>query len=115
MSGNGTGINPADSPKNGKGSEIYGTIRNAAPAAAVAASAHARDRTLHGLDSPGPSSPVTAEPRSTPVTAPQHVASDVLQGEVGMDDMILDSVIIPAIESVRCRRALPEDLADLLP
>lgn len=98
--GSGNGNGNGDSPKNGKGNEIYGTIRNAAPAIAVAASAHARDRALHGSDSGGPPSPINAE-RNTKVTAPQQVrGSSFPQGEVGMDDLILDGVIIPAIESV---------------
>lgn len=100
ITGNGNGSNLGESPKNGKGSEIYGTIRNAAPPAAVAASAHARDRALHHSEPIDSSSPVTTEQRNSLSVVPQQVAGDMLQGEAGMDDMILDGVIIPAIESV---------------
>lgn len=102
LSGNGenNGNDNGDSPKNGKGNEIYGTIRHAAPATAVAASAHARDRALHGSDSAGPASPIHAE-RNIPSTTMQANRGDTFSpGEVGMDDVILDTVIIPAIESV---------------
>jgi hypothetical protein len=91
----------ADSPKNGKGSEIYGTIRNAAPAAAVVASAHAREVALLGSDSLDSVSSAPQGPRSTIATVPQEVATEIFRGEAGMDDVVLDSVIIPAIESVR--------------
>lgn len=98
LSGNGNGN--GDSPKSGKGNEIYGTIRHAAPATTVAASAHARDRALHESDSPGPALPIHAE-RNIPSTTVQANRGDALApGQVGMDDVILDTVIIPAIESV---------------
>ncbi|KAJ9110768.1 hypothetical protein QFC20_002809 [Naganishia adeliensis] len=105
LSGNGdnNGNGNGDSPKNRKGNEIYGTIRHAAPATAVAASAHARDRALHGSDSAGPASPIHAE-RNIPSTTMQANRGDTFSpGEVGMDDVILDTVIIPAIESLSMR------------
>lgn len=98
--GNVNSSNASDSPKNGKGNEIYGTIRNAAPATAVAASAHARDRALHGQDSPGPASPIRANHGTPTAASPPIAGVDFAPGEVGMDDVILDTVIIPAIESV---------------
>lgn len=100
--GTGDGSNNSDSPRNGKGNEIYGTIRNVAPATAVAASAsaHARDRALHGQDSPGPASPLQANRRSPNAAPAPNIGETFAPGEVGMDDVILDTVIIPAIESV---------------
>lgn len=101
LSGNGNGSHSVDSPKNGKGSEIYGTIRNVAPAAAVVASAHTREVALLGSDSLESVSSGKEEPRSTIATVPQQVATEIFRGEAEMDDVVLNSVIIPAIESVR--------------
>lgn len=90
-----------ESPKSGKGSEIYGTIRNAATPAVVAATALAKDRAMHA-SGPGASASPSNDQKSsiTPVVQPRTSSNAIPPGDVGMDDLILDSVIIPAIESV---------------
>ncbi|GHJ86649.1 hypothetical protein NliqN6_3051 [Naganishia liquefaciens] len=98
MSGTGSGSTAGESPKNNRGSEIYNTIRNAAPPAALVASVHAQDRPLHHSESLGPPS-LTASPSAIP----RQITGDLPQGDMGMDDMILNSVIIPAIESLAMR------------
>jgi hypothetical protein len=100
-----------ESPKSGKGSEIYGTIRNAATPAVVAATALAKDRALHTSAGGASSSPLHDQKSSiTPVLQPATSSNSIPPGDVGMDDLILDSVIIPAIESVS---SLAEDVCCL--
>ncbi|KAJ9097253.1 hypothetical protein QFC21_004922 [Naganishia friedmannii] len=95
-----------ESPNSGKGSEIYGTISNAATPAVVAATALAKDRALHTSASGAAPLPINDQKSSITPVVQQSTKSNIVPpapGDVGMDDLILDSVIIPAIESLSLR------------
>ena len=110
--------NSAQGSHRGRGNEIFETIRHAPPAPqsrAVGTSAdsnsrgHARDRAGHGTELQQASTtsrddsedPLEGFPAGPSVISPlaHHLEADQF-AQNGMDDMMLDSVIIPALDNV---------------